>query len=235
MPTDIRSSSQNQSATGTAVSVSAPTGTVPGDVVVISVHCNGQTTIVDNNGSTSFTEKINDYKPNVSDGHTASIFERKIIAGDPSTYNFTIGSSGRWSIVAVTIKDVHPDALYDVAPSTANAAGFYDGGVPSYGTTAAAPSITTTHDKSIDFIFGYADDGGGGAMTAPGGYTVRGNPTNEPQVVATAVKSPAGATGTRTLTATSGAAMIALSFAVRVYSKPIIKQISQAVNRASTY
>jgi len=215
MATAIRASSSNSSSTGTAISVSAPAGTTAGDLVVISVQGNGQTTIVDNNGSTPFTADLSDYKPNTVDGHTVSIFSRRIVGGDPSTYNFTLGASNRWSIVAIAFSDPDPTTIYDVAPSSANAIGKYDGGVPSYGTTADAPSITTTTDLAIHVVGGYADDGAGGAMSGPAGYTSRGTPVNEPQILATKSITPAGATGAQTVTATAGTAMIALSFAVK--------------------
>jgi len=100
MATSLRASSQNGSTTGTAMSIAAPTGTVAGDLVIIIVHGNGNTTIVDNNGATPFTEDLTDYSPLTSD--TVSIFSRRIVGGDPTTYNFTLGASSRWSIIAST-------------------------------------------------------------------------------------------------------------------------------------
>src|SRR5215471_18650883 len=99
MATTLRSSSANTAGTGTALSVSAPTGTATGDLVQIFVHLNGVTTITDNNGSTAFTEDVNDYQ-NTPSGMTTSIFTRRVQAGDPSTYNFTAGASDRWTVVA---------------------------------------------------------------------------------------------------------------------------------------
>lgn len=205
----VRSASSNSSTTGTAISVSAPTGTTIGDFVVVSVHGNGQTTIVDNNGATPFTEDINDYKPNTTNGHTVSIFSRIIQSGDPTTYNFTLGASGRWSIVAVAFSS--PEASpYDVTPSTANAANRDD----STTNTLNAPAITIGVSNSIDVVCGYSDDGTGGAMTGPVGYVAQAQPVNEPQVVLTKAVS-AGSTGTRQVTATTSSPMIALSFSIK--------------------
>lgn len=206
----IRASSNNSSASGTAISVSAPTGTTTGDVVICVVHGNGQTTLVDNNGSTPFTEDLNDYQPNTTNGHTVSVFSRRILAGDPSTYNFTMGTTNRWSIIAVTIKDPDATNIYDIAPSTANANNRDD----STASTLTAKTITTTTSNAIHFIWGGSDDGLGGSMTVPAGYTNQGQPVNEPSVIGTTFISPARATGAQTITATTTSPMITLSFAV---------------------
>lgn len=205
----IRSSSSNSSTTGTAISVTAPTGTSVGDLVIVSVHGNGQTTIADNNGATPFTEDINDYQPNTTSGHTVSIFSRVIQSGDPTTYNFTLGASGRWSIVTVCF--INPQAsYYDVSPSTTNAANRDN----STSSTLNAPAITIGVANSIDVVCGYSDDGVGGAMTGPAGYAVQAQPVNEPQVVLTKTVST-GTTGTRQVTATTTSPMIALSFSIK--------------------
>lgn len=211
MATTIRSSSSNSSTTGTAVSVTAPTGTTTGDVVIISVHSNGQTTIVDNNGATPFTEDINDYQPNPGAGHTVSVFSRRIQGGDPGTYNFTIGSSGRWSIIAVTFQNPHGTDIYDVAPNTANAANADD----SLDNNIAAPSINTLTANAIHTVIGYSDDGTGTSPTPPSGYSQAQGTSNQPQGLATKVIVSAGATGAQTYTFTTFAARIALSFAIK--------------------
>jgi len=211
MATSVRASSSNSASTGTAISVSAPTGTVEGDVVIVSVHANMQTTIADNNGATAFTEDLADYKPNTASGHTVSIFSRRIQSGDPSTYNFTSADTGRWSIVAVTLQSPHSSVIYDVAPSTGNAANRDD----STAGTLNAPTITTVNQNSIHVVCGYSDDGAGGAMTPPSGYTSRGVPVDEPQTVSTKVILSPSATGAQTVTATTNSPMIALSFAIR--------------------
>lgn len=210
MATTVRSASSNSSTTGTAISVSAPAGTTAGDVVIVSVHCNSQTTIVDNNGGTPFTEDINDFKPNTSNGHTVSIFSRRIVGGDPSTYNFTSGASDRWSIIAMAIQNPNTTDIYDVAPSTGNAANRDD----STTNTLNAPAITIGSDNAIDVVCGYEDDGAGGAMTGPAGYTAQAQPVNEPQVMLTKTVN-AGTTGTRLVTATVNSPLIALSFSIK--------------------
>lgn len=210
--TYIESSSSNSGSSGTAVSVSSPSGAATGKAVVIVVHANTQTTITDNNGSTAFTKdsNIGDYKPNTTAGHTVALFKRILQAGDPSTFNFTLGASARWSVVALLVTNPNTTTFYDIAPSTSNASNRDD----STAATISAPTTTTSNDKSIDVILGFSDDGTGGAMTGPAGYTTRGTPVDEPQYVGSKVITPAGATGSRTMTATTTSPMIALSFAI---------------------
>lgn len=213
MATTIRASSSNSATTGTAISVVAPTGTTTGDLVTISVHVNTDTTIVDNNGATPFTEDLTDYSPNPSSGMTVSLFSRRIQIGDPTTFNFTSGGTGRWSITAVTYQDPNLTTIYDVAPSTTNAAR-QD---PNLGTTEVAPTITTLTDNAIHVVCGYLDDGASAAISGPAGYTQRAAPVNQPQVLSTKVITSAGATGPQTVTfpGTANTGTIALSYAIK--------------------
>ena len=215
MATSIRSSSSNNSTTGTAMSVSTPVGTIAGDLVIISVHGNGQTTIVDNNGTTPFTEDLNDFQPNPTGGHTVSIFSRRILLGDPTTYNFTLGASSRWSIVAVTLSSPHPNTIYDVAPSTTNAGNTDDSAI----NTQVTPSISPTSKNAIVFVCGYSDDPTGGSPTPPSTYIQVQGPVDEPQGVAVKVVSYPSTTGVLTYTFTTNAPRIALSFAIRDFGK----------------
>jgi hypothetical protein len=209
--TSVRSSNTNSDVTGTAISVTAPTGTKIGDVVVVSVHVNGNTTIVDNNGSTPFTEDINDYQPNSSSGHTVSIFSRRIEAGDPSTYSFTSGATGRWSIVATTFSNPHPTDIYDIAPSTSNAAAVND----SSSANITAPSITTTTDNAIHVVCAYWDTGNYDSITEPSGYANLGEINNQPQGMSYKLITTAGATGDQLYTSTESNPRAALSFSIK--------------------
>lgn len=214
MATTIRSSSQNSSTTGTAMSISAPTGTTAGDVVVITAHGNGQTTIVDNNGGTPFTEDINDYKPNTSSGHTVSLFSRRIQVGDPTTYNFTLGASGRWSLIAVAFQNPNASSIYDVSPSTGNATNLDS---PPGSSGASTATITTSSDNAIHCACAFIDASVDDFTGWPSGYTVHQSvDNNQGQTFTTKVITPAGATGTQSFTHNgSGTAYIGLSFAVK--------------------
>jgi len=213
MALSLRTATQNSSSTGTAISVAAPTGTTTGDLVKVLVHVNGDTTIVDNNGSTPFTEQVDDYHPNPSNGHTMSIFSRVIQAGDPSTYNFTSGASGRWGVVAIcATDDVAP--VDDYAPTTGVGCSNRDS---SGDGTAATESIDTGVDNAINIICAGWDTGAIGTITTPAGYTLLANANGggEPLHASYKVITSAGATGTQNVVNTEFGAYITFSFSIK--------------------
>lgn len=209
--TAIRAASSNSAATGTAISVSAPTGTTTGDVVVVSIHANGGTrTITDNNGSTPFTGDLTNYHDASGVTNTISIYSRRIVGGDPTTYNFTLSGSDRWSIAAITFSDPDPSTIYDVSPSSANATGRSGSGAA----TIDAPTITTINANAFHVVCGYADTSGL-TVSGPVGYDLQAQPANEPQGVVTKVIASPSATGAITMTASGNSPMVGLSFAVK--------------------
>lgn len=210
MATTLRASSSNSASTGTDATHTVPTGTAAGDLVIVSVHFNGQTTIVDNNGATPWTEDINDYKPNTTNGHTVSVFHRVFQTGDPTTLHFTGGATGRWSIILDTWQSPHAD-IWDVAPSTANAANADN----SDAATIDAPAITTLTANAIHVVHGYLDDGTGGNPSGPAGYTAAGAENDEPQGAFYKVIVAAGTTGAQTVTGTTSSPRIALSYSLK--------------------
>lgn len=203
----VRSTSSNSANTGTAFSVSAPTGTTEGDVVFIIAHGNEQTTWTDNNGSTPFTEDLADYKPNPSYGQVLSIFSRRIQAGDPTTYNFTKGSTGRGALLAITVQDVNLTNIYDVAITTANA--------ESDGSTMDAPSITTLTDGALHICLACLDDGVVTVTGFPSGYGDTVSENDQPVGAASKVITTAGSTGAQTFTFSGSSGRMSASFAVK--------------------
>lgn len=189
----------------TAASVTAPTGTAAGDVVICIVAANGTaTTMADNNGSTPFTKDLSE-ETEVS--HTVSVFSRRIVTGDPSTYAFTLGSSQRWSVVAVTFKDPDPSTIYDVLPSV---------GKNASTTSQDAPSITTTTANAIHCAVGTDDGLGSPFASTPSGYTVEQNTDTDMRIAFTdkTIATPS-ATGAQTFTVSVSNAIIAISFAIK--------------------
>lgn len=205
--TSVRATSNNTAATGTAVSVAAPTGTTDGDVVLVCVHCNNATTIVDNNGSTSFTEDVNDYQE-VTAGLTASLFSRRIQSGDPSTYNFTIGSSTRWTAIAVCLQSPHSSDIYDVTSSNTQQAAGIDAVID-------AADITTLTANAIHCIFAGADGASNAFDDPPAGYTSPQNTGNQSLIFSYLVIASPGATGAVALGFTTVNAAFAFSFAIK--------------------
>lgn len=220
MATTLRGSHTNSATTGTNATVTI-TASV-GDVVIVSVHFNNQTTIADNNGATPWTEDINDYKPNTTGGHTLSIFSRRFQSGDPTSLSFTGGTSGRWSVVADVWQDPNASTIYDVSPSTANAANADN----SSASTINAPTITTLTSNAIHVVHGYFDDGVAGNPTGPAGYTSAGADNDEPQGAFYKIIAAAGATGAQTVTGTTSAPRIALSYAIKdIGTTTVVKDI----------
>ena len=207
--TTIRDSTTNAAASGTALSVAAPTGTTTGDVVIVVVSVNNTgLSIADNNGSTPFTEDMNDYFPSAGIGYL-SIFSRRIQAGDPSTYNFTAGGSARWTVHAITFQNPHASVIYDVNPTGGN---FRDNTTTNTGTSVG---ITTVNADAIHFAI-FQGDGTGTTITGtPSGYTVPENSGNQVTAVAYKVIASPGATGAQTFTLSVNEAYLAASFAIR--------------------
>ena len=219
MATTVRSSSSNSASTGTAISVTAPTGTTTGDLVIVTITHNNEAALSDNNGATPFTEDL-EYTPSVGGFGRLAVYSRRIQAGDPTTYNFTSSGAGsRWSIVAVTFQNPNPTTIYDVAPVGNDSAG-----VP--GTTGTASSITTTTANAIHVIM-CAQDGANNATTGtPATYTVEKNvTTNQCQTVVDKAIAVVGATGTQTWTYTSSLDWVAINMAIKDESPTGIKTI----------
>lgn len=215
---EIRSSSQNSASSGSP-SISEPAGAQVGDKIIILVSVNGQTTIDDNNGSTPFTEDINDYKPNTSNGNTVSVFSRIKQSGDPTTYNFTPGTTGRWAAIAICLKG----GGYDVAPSTGNAA---NDDSASTG-TINVPSITVGNN-SIHIVACFWDTASIGTITTPSGYTLiqNANGGGEPLHASYKAFATGGATGAVTCQNTEFGAIIAFSFSVKSNTTVLLDKLS---------
>jgi hypothetical protein len=212
MPISFRTATQNSSTTGTAISVSAPIGTTAGDLVKIVVHANGQTTIVDNNGATPFTEQINDYQPNTTNGQTMSVFSRVIQSGDPTTYNFTSGASGRWAIIAISITD-SLTPVDDDPPSIVDATN-RDSSVDG---TAVTASINTISNNAFHIVVAGWDTASIGTITTPAGYTLLANANGGGNPIHASYKSfpTPSSTGTKNIVNTEFGAYITFSFSVR--------------------
>ena len=215
----FRSASQNSSSSGSAVSVDKPSGAVTGDTVFVVVQGNGQITISDNNGSTPFTPAPNftDYKPNTTNGHTITVFKRKLVDGDPATFYFTLSVAGRWGVVALCFSG--NDVDYDVAPNTANAANADD----SSSGSIDAPAITVG-DSTIHIVFCGWDTGAIGTITTPSGYTLAENANGggEPLHASYKAFATGGSTGAVTCANTENGARIAASFSVKETATAVV-------------
>lgn len=222
----LRTPTTNQATTGTAVSVARPTSTTVGDIVIVVVHGNGQITITDNNGSTPFTKDLSDYKPNTGSGHTVSVFSRVIQSGDPSTYNFTLSSSGRWAVIANTVVGGDTSVIYDITPDTSRSAG------NESASSINAPTITTATDNAIHFAVGAVDSETATVSSTPATYSATSIAgAGQGLSVATKTITPAGATGAQSFSFSQTTGVISTSFAVKNASAgaSVIKSINGIV------
>lgn len=205
MSTTLRASSTNTFASATAITVAAPTGTLVGDLSIVIVHANAVVTIVDNNGTTPWTEDVNDYAASTSG--TVSVFSRKLITGDPTTYAFTIGSAQRCGIVALTYKNPKP-TYYDVTPVT----GDFSVASVSTGTTA---TLTTLSANAIHVAVMCQDAATNPTTSQPAGYNVDVNlGSNQAICVCSKVIAVPAAAGAQTFGWATAAQYNALSFAL---------------------
>lgn len=210
----VRAVSQNDSNPVNTLSVTAPTGTTTGDIVVVLASrnaANSGDTIVDNNGGTPFTLARSDHD-NTTGAHM-SIHYRRIQGGDPSSYSFTFaGDTGatRMTLIAVCIQDPDPSTVFDVTPG----AGTLSSSGADSGTINAA-DITTTVANSVHIIASIRESGN--YSNTPSTYTQTNN-SGYSQVGFRGwykVIAVAGATGAQTLTGTGSFSSRVQSFAIK--------------------
>lgn len=204
--TAVSTSAQNDSLTGTAVTVAKPASTASGDLLLFAVHCNNVTTIVDNNGGTAFTSQVDDYQESGA-GLTFELMYRRATGSEPDPLAATLGTGGRWSGITLRITTPHATDVFDVTPSNAQ---------QSSGTSINAPSITTNTANAIHIVICGADGTTNVITGTPAGYTVIQNvATSQCMAMAYKVIAAAGATGAQTFTYTSSNGAFASSFAIK--------------------
>lgn len=200
------------------LTINAPAGTTTGDLVLVFSYRNaaidGSEYIVDDNGSTPFTEARRD--TDASNGASIGIFYRRIIGGDPSTYTFKHNAPAQGdttlSLMALTFQNPDPSVVFDVSPSGATL-------VTSSGDSGSinAADITTTVNGCIHLIWLCREGSSTGFTNTPSGYTrpagdgsMHGFSTLYYKTITTA-----GATGAQNLTGTGSGTPVIQSFAVR--------------------
>lgn len=184
-------STTNEAASGTALTVTKPTGTTAGDIVIVFISINGgagdgMTSLTDNNGSTPFTDAGAGLRHYNSDSGTYQIFYRVAGASEPASYAFTSNLNTRWSIYASTYRGGDTSTPFDVAPTTTS---------ENIGTvtTVATDAITTLTDNAM-IIAVAADDSGSVTFSAtPSGFNSReNNPGNQLGALADLLRVSAG-------------------------------------------
>lgn len=210
--TTPRSANSNSAGTGTAVSVTAPSGSAAGDVMICVVHVNTATTIVDNNGASAFTEDLNDLQ-NATSGATMSLFSRRLVGGDTTSYAFTSGATGRWAVSCVAFQSPNASTIYDATQvnTTTNSSPPITGG--------NSPSVTTATSNAIHCAIIAPDGSDVASFNTPAGYTSQttiGSPGQGLAFDTKVIASP-GATGTVAFTWTTSTVdgFFGLGFAIK--------------------
>ncbi len=204
--------SGNNGTGATTISVTRPTGTQTGDVILAAITTEAGETVATPSGWTA-TANAN----NASTVRTAT-FWHVAAGGDPSSWAFTLGTSKKAAAVAVTYSGVDTSSPIDVA-ATATAAST---------TSHAAPSVTTTaawrHLVNIYGITGLT------SLTPPNGS----NELADQQSGASAVTieladtdvAATGATGTRTAVSAAAGSGAYTSIALKAAVAPSVVKYS---------
>ncbi len=120
------------------------------DVIVAMIHVNTDSTDVsDNNGAYAFTEQIDE--PNGGTSSHYAIYSRVAGASEPASYSWNLGGSWAWSIQIRVFSGVDTATVWDVAPSTSTRS------FAGSGTTATAPTMTTSTDGAMGIIAFFSD------------------------------------------------------------------------------
>ena len=149
---------QTSSGSGTAISVTKPTGMSNGDLLVVVINHNGpDKTTADNNGATPTTKQI-EVQGSVPDNTGAiPIFYRYVGYAEPATYAFTLSGSDRWTIVAFGLSGADRTFPFNVLPADGN------------DETSAAPTCPGATVIANSMALAVAGTDGTGAGTFSGG------------------------------------------------------------------
>jgi hypothetical protein len=136
---------------GTTASVTHGQTIAANDVIVAIIHSNdaGNDVTTDNNGAYAFTEEFEE--TNSSETSSYAIYYRVAGASEPATYSWNINNDTEWSIQIRIFSGVDTASVWDVAPSasTRSSAGS--------GTTATAPTMTTSNDGAMGILAIFSD------------------------------------------------------------------------------
>ena len=194
--------------TGTAVSITPGVSTQAGDVVLAVIHANTTgNTITDNNGANTFTSDIQE---NTASTSRYAIVHRIAVASEPASYAWTLSSSQNWSVEVRVFRGV-ASSVWDVAPSTTTRT------MGTSGTTATAPSMTTTSPGALGVLICLTDTSGGTTYSsATNGYGTQVTPgTTQLQSSWTRTWSTPGPTGTSAATKSASNDWVAQQVALK--------------------
>lgn len=178
----FRAKSDNGNASGGALTVTLPTGTLDGDLIVVHGYLETDTNTWSSVGA-GFTS--------VTSGTNTGAFLIqawwKIASSEPASWTWTPTTTGVWRSVNAASYSGFSGSSVDIAGTTGQADAVI-------ATSQTAPSITTITDGSL-VLFCYGNFGG----TAPasiGGFCTNLRTGTGGTTIGDAIKTPTGATGT---------------------------------------
>jgi hypothetical protein len=120
------------------------------DVVIAIIHHNLESVnITDDNGANAFVEAFEEN--NGSESSSYAIYSRVAGASEPATYQWTLDTSDDWLIQIRVFSGVDTSSVWDVAPSASTRDN------SSSGTTATAPTMTTSNDGAMGIFLVISD------------------------------------------------------------------------------
>lgn len=126
-------SNSNGASSGTAVTVTKPTGIQSGDVIIAVVNARGNTSISDNNGSNAFASV---YQTTfMSSSAKYHIFRRIATGSEPASYAFTLAASVAWEVIVSVYRGVD-SSVFRITPSSSTHSS-------SFNVAPTAPAISS--------------------------------------------------------------------------------------------
>lgn len=184
-----RRSSASNSGSGTSITITKPSGTALGDVMIAAVSFGGLTTVTPPSGWT--LAKRQDLDDVSSNDVSTAVYYKAAGASEPANYSFTFGISLSSVGIIVTYTNVAHSNLVDSSDGQTN------GVSTATTTTFQTPSITSGNDNSI--LVGFH-----GLYTGAATWTANGNMTEITEIAAGSrsiqgvdyLQSSAGSSGT---------------------------------------
>jgi hypothetical protein len=193
--------SSTASGTGSSLSVSKPTGTQAGDVIVVGIDNLGTGTPSAPSGWTQVTSRT-------ATGLRQTAFIHVVVAADGNNYSFGFGSSQGATAIAVAYVGVDPATPVDAGADQANASS----------AQVVAPSVAAADKAVLVTISGIvttASIAPANGMSEAAEISLGSGKSKVTTEVADQILGSAGSTGPRTATATKSAVNIGTAVALR--------------------
>lgn len=154
---------QSNSGSGTAITVTKPTGLASGDRLIVIVNHNNETlTVSDNNGATPTTKENGEMGGGVGTG-AFTVFYRNAGGSEPASYAFTMSGSDRWAVVGFGLRG-QAASIWDVTPAF---------GQQESSSAPTCPACVTIASGAWAFACAGIDNAAGGTFNAaPAGWTL---------------------------------------------------------------